>query len=125
MQGFIQRITFYFRNEMTHDVEMRIEAVCIARVMLACLAVVGWQFYTLHRINREAAERETARFEKMEYFIGLTDKQERHTPEKATPKLSFRYQSQRSQKTVETTERKRMDIFDKRKLREIDETRDQ
>lgn len=78
MQNLIQRIRFYLRYEMTHDVEVRIEVACIACVMLACLAVVGWQFYTLHRINREAAEREAARFEKMEYFIGLTDKQERH-----------------------------------------------
>lgn len=45
MQDLIQRITFYFRNEMTHDVEVRIEVACIACVMLACLAAVGWQFY--------------------------------------------------------------------------------
>lgn len=93
MKSLIQRVGFYLRYEMDYDVKMRIELACIACVMLACLAVVGWQFHTLHRASREATEREEAHLREMLYFIEETYKQKRGMPEYEEPKLSFRYQS--------------------------------
>jgi|GEM_PF-3731664 hypothetical protein len=110
MKSLVQRIEFYLRYEMDYDVKMRIE--------LACLAVVGSQFHTLHRASREATEREEAHLREMLYLIEETYRPKRGMPEYEEPKLSFRYYSQRSQKTVETTERKRMDIFKKKKVEE-------
>ena len=77
---------------MTHDVEVRIEVACIACVMLACLAVVGWQFYTLHRINREAAEREAALPKEMKQSIEQVRRQPRTAkyPEYEVPQLVLR-----------------------------------
>ena len=50
--------------------------------------------------------------------VALREKQREAERNEYIPKLSFRYYSQRSQKAVEATERKRMDIFKKEKVEE-------
>lgn len=92
MQDLIQRITFYFRNEMTHDVEVRIEAACIACVMLACLCIAGYQLYTLHRPEQKSTEQQDALSEEMKQCVEQVRRQPRTAkyPECEVPQLVLR-----------------------------------
>lgn len=92
MKDFIQRIIFYLRYEMTHDVEMRIEAVCIACVMLACIGIAGYQLYPLHRPEQESTEQQAALPKEMKQSIEQVRRQPRTAkyPEYEVPQLVLR-----------------------------------
>lgn len=92
MKDFIQRIIFYLRYEMTHDVEVRIEATCIACVMLAGLGIAGYQLYTLHSAEQESTEQQAALPEEMKQCIEQVRRQPHKAkyPEYEVPQLVLR-----------------------------------